>query len=139
LLSWLYGLPLGHNKTFFAHDGPLVDRVVSGWSLGSVERYILEGDPIGFGCATAIPGLPTCMRYSQVPGQQLLSQAWRNKQFNPFISGQDLQFNAAAFSDPNKLVGQPDGPTGYSFGNLPRLSGGIRTPGYLNEDISLSI
>jgi len=137
VLSWLYELPFGHNKTLLAHNGPFVDRLISGWSFGAVQRYILEGDPIGLGCATAIPGLPTCIRYSQVPGQQLLSQAWRNKQFNPFIPGQNQQFNLAAFSDPNKLIGQPGGPTGYTFGNLPRLNGAIRTPGYLNEDISL--
>ena len=138
MLSWLYELPFGNNKTFLSHQGPLVNRVVSGWSLATVQRYIPEGDPYSFGCATGIPGLGTCIRYSQTPGQHLLSDAWRSGHFNPFIAGENSQFNVAAFTDPNKYVGQPGGPTGYSFGDLPRLNGQTRTDGYMSEDVSLS-
>jgi hypothetical protein len=138
VLSWVYALPFGRDRALLANTNPLVNRLISGWSVGAVQRYIPKGDPIGFGCATAIPALPTCMRYSQTPGQELLSDAWRNKRFNPFVAGQNTQFNPAAFTDPNKLVGQPGGPTGYTFGNLPRLNSAIRIQGYLNEDVSLA-
>ena len=115
-----------------------MNRAVSGWSLGSVDRYIPLGDPYGFGCATGIPGLPTCMRYSQVPGQNLQSQAKLSGHFNPFVAGENTVFNPSAFVDPNIAVGQPGGPTGYTFGDLPRLNSAVRTNGFLNEDVSLS-
>ena len=138
MLSWLYDLPFGNGKALLAHDGPLVNRLVGGWSVGAVQRYIPHGDPYSFGCATGIPGLPTCIRYSQVPGQDLLSQTWRSGRFNPFKGGQNLVFNPASFADPNKFVGQTGGPTGYSFGDLPRVNSQVRMSPYLAEDVSLS-
>ncbi len=101
VVSWLYELPFGRNKSFLGHSGPVVSGAVSGWSLGSVDRYIPLGDPYAFGCAIGIPGLPTCMRYSQVPGQNLQSQAKPSGHFNPFIAGENTVFKLSAFVDPN--------------------------------------
>jgi hypothetical protein len=55
--------------------------------------------------------------------------------FTPTVPGNPTFFNCAAFLDPNAsgLVAA----RGYTFGNMPRITGEVRSHGYVNEDFSI--
>ncbi|PYT85877.1 MAG: hypothetical protein DMG41_21885 [Acidobacteria bacterium] len=157
VLSYLYELPLGPGKKFVNHAGAL-GRAVGGWEVGAVQRY-QSGQPLSFSCATGVPGFSTyisgCIRFDRVPGQPLLSptagsfdvgQVFLNGggtgcTANPngtfsAPAGVATYFNCAAFIDPNQggLVASRGS---YAFGNMPRLTGEVRSYRYVNEDFSI--
>ena len=142
VISYLYELPFGKGKKF-VNTGGVLDRVVGGWSISGVQRYE-SGQPLAFGCATGVPAYADCIRFDQVPGQNIYSTAWQNKSgtFNPVasISGgavnQVSMFNPAAFSDPNSNANLTARGT-YAFGNTPRVYSSIRMSPYLSEDFNL--
>jgi carboxypeptidase family protein len=159
VVSYIYELPVGKGKKFL-NKGGAVDKALGGWQVGGVQRY-QSGQPLAFGCATGIPAYDGCIRYDLVPGQPLLSptagsfnvgQAVTNLGLknpittgcmpNPngngtFVSppGVTTYFNCAAFIDPNvtNLVNA----RGFTFGNMPRIIGSVRSQGYVNEDFSI--
>ncbi len=154
VVSYIYELPLGKGKKFL-NKGGIADKVIGGWQIGGVQRY-QSGQPLSFSCATGIPGytsfLTGCIRLNRVPGQPLLSpgassfdQAGAsNTGTSGCKEGLDgtftaaagpTYFNCAAFIDPNatNLITQ----RGYTFGNMPRITGELRSQRYLNEDFSI--
>jgi hypothetical protein len=147
VLSYLYELPVGKGKKFL-NNGGVVDKVLGGWQIGGVQRY-QKGVPfIPFALGQTNPFGTANPRLSRVPGQPLL--AANASSYNPFLggsgctanpdgtftaSGTNNFFNCSAFFDPNApAVVQANG---FSFGNLPKAFGNVRSPGYLNEDFSL--
>ncbi|PYT74373.1 MAG: hypothetical protein DMG39_03410 [Acidobacteria bacterium] len=156
VLSYIYELPVGKGKKFL-NKGGITDRVLGGWQIGGVQRY-QSGQPLSFGCNGGqffefIPGYNGCIRLNRVSGQPLLSPnassfnapaasnsnntgCTENKDgtFSPPASGQSY-FNCAAFFDPNgqNLLNQ----RGYVFGNMPRITGEVRSQKYVNEDFSI--
>ena len=56
VLNYLYAMPFGKGRSFLNH-GNLTNLFVGGWTVGAIQRY-QSGQPISFGCATGIPGLP---------------------------------------------------------------------------------
>lgn len=158
VVSYIYELPIGKGKKFLNKPGP-VDKVLGGWEVGGVQRY-QSGQPLAFGCATGIPAYDGCIRFDRVPGQPLL----KNTGTSPFDVGQvflhsgagctenadgtfspprdpithallPTYWNCAAFIDPNatNLVGS----RGWTFGNMPRIIGSVRSQRYVNEDFSI--
>ena len=94
--------------------------------------------PIGwtlrvFCCGTGIPAYDAAIRFNRVPEQPLESTAKRSGHFNVFS---DRVFNALALQDPNASDRISAGGA-YEFGNMPRVTGEVRTDPYLNEDMSL--
>lgn len=128
----LYQLPFGKGKAYLNHG--LSSYVAGGWEVGTLQRYE-SGQPISFCCATSIPGWDNNIRYSRVPGQSLKSANYRSGKLDPFVAGQNSFFNAAAFSDPNSTANRGTG--AYSFGNVPRVTGEVRSQHYDHEDISI--
>ena len=59
VLSYLYDLPFGHDKAFLSHSRAL-NYFVGGWSITGIQRY-QSGQPIGFSCATGVPGFSSSM------------------------------------------------------------------------------
>ena len=158
VVSYIYELPVGKGKKFI-NKGGIVDKVIGGWQVGGVQRY-QSGQPLAFGCATGIPSYDGCIRYDRVPGQPLLSSNHSSFNvgnvvnpgsgpdttsgcsedpntglFTPSVPGNATFFNCAAFMDPNApgLVAT----RGFTFGNMPRITGEVRSPGYINEDFSI--
>jgi hypothetical protein len=125
--AWLYELPFGAGKRW-VNQG-FVSKLVGGWQVGGVQRY-QSGEPVSFGCATAIPGWDNCIRFNRGPGQQIYSTPVLTGHFDPFVN---TYYNPAAFVDPN--VNRNGG--AYQLGNYPRVSGDARMRAYLNEDFSL--
>jgi len=150
VLSYIYELPIGKGRKFL-NKGGVTDKVLGGWQVGGVQRY-QTGQPLAFGCATGIPAYDGCIRFNRVPGQPLLSpnhssfdvgQAFLNGgtgcTANPdgtfsAPAGQTY-WNCAAFIDPNatNLVAS----RGFTFGDMPRIIGSVRSQGYFNEDFSI--
>lgn len=159
VLSYIYELPVGKGKKFL-NMGGLTDKVLGGWQVGGVQRY-QSGQPISFSCnggqfGGPIAGYDGCIRLDRVPGQPLLSPTASS--FDPAAptiaggpqpgctenttngtftapAGVATYFNCAAFLDPNAsgLVAQ----RGFVFGNMPRITGEVRSHKYLNEDFSI--
>jgi hypothetical protein len=152
VLSYLYELPLGKGKKFLDKGG-VVDKVLGGWQVGGVQRYQSGAPFIPFASTSQNTRFGTAnTRLSRIPGVPLLSP--NAASYNPFLdpnvfgSGCNEQpdgtflpqstnnyFNCAAFLDPNapSLVAQ----RGYTFGNLSKVFGNVRSPVYMNEDFSL--
>jgi hypothetical protein len=163
VLSYIYELPVGKGRKFL-NKGGITDKVLGGWQVGGVQRY-QSGQPISFSCnggqfGGPITGYDGCIRLSRVPGQPLLSPTASS--FDPAAptfappgvtapqpgctenntngtftapAGVTTYFNCAAFLDPNAsgLVAQ----RGFVFGNMPRITGEVRSHKYLNEDFSI--
>jgi hypothetical protein len=152
VLSYIYELPVGKGKRLL-NKGGITDKVLGGWQVGGVQRY-QSGQPTAFGCATGVPSYDGCVRYNRVPGQKLLSSTASSFNTGNVVlnSGTGCTedsatglftapanavtyFNCAAFLDPNAsgLIAA----RGYTFGNMPRITGEVRTSGYVNEDFSI--
>jgi hypothetical protein len=149
VLSYLYELPVGKGKKFL-NKGGAVDKVLGGWQLGGVMRYQSGVPFIPFASDAKNTEFGTAnTRLSRISGVPLLSP--NHGSYDPFSnmpSGCNEQadgtfvpqstnnfFNCAAFLDPNapSLVAQ----RGYTFGNLSKVFGDVRSPVYKNEDFSL--
>ena len=132
----LYRLPFGRDHRWL-HSG-ITSYVAGGWELGSVQRYE-SGQPISFCCATGVPGFENSLYYSRVPQQPLASAAYASGHLNPLGgAGVNNYFNPAAFLDPNAASVRSQRPNAaWQFGDIPRVTGEIRTQKYFNEDISV--
>ncbi|MGI8772688.1 MAG: carboxypeptidase regulatory-like domain-containing protein [Acidobacteriaceae bacterium] len=132
VIAPLYQLPFGRNRRFLNHGIP--SYIAGGWSLGSVQRY-QSGQPISFCCATPIPGFQNSIYYNRDFSQSLASTAYRSGHLNPLVPSQNSYFNTNAFIDPNSVATRGTG--AWNFGNIPRVTGEVRTQPYFNEDISV--
>jgi hypothetical protein len=152
VLSYLYELPVGKGKKFLNRGG-VVDKVLGGWQVGGVQRYQSGAPFVPFASDAHNSRFGTAnTRLSRIPGVPLLSP--NASSYNPFLdpnvfgSGCNEQpdgtflpqstnnyFNCAAFLDPNaaSLVAQ----RGFTFGNLSKVFGNVRSPAYMNEDFSV--
>ncbi len=128
----LYQLPFGKDKPFLKHG--IGAALAGGWEIGSVQRYE-SGQPVSFCCATGIPGFENSIYYSRNGIQSLKSANYRQGKLNPFIPSEASYFNPAAFIDPNSSSVRGAG--AYSFGDIPRVTGEVRSQKYFNEDFSL--
>jgi hypothetical protein len=163
VVSYLYELPVGKGKKLL-NKGGITDKVLGGWQVGGVQRY-QSGQPISFSCnggqfGGPISGYDGCLRLDRVPGQPLLSPTASS--FHPAApgfappgappppapgctahndgtftapAGVATYFNCAAFFNPNAsdLVAK----RGFVFGNMPRITGEVRSQKYFNEDFSI--
>ena len=151
VLSYLYDLPFGRNRRFFATSPKIVNSIISGWELSGIQRY-QSGVPFSFSCASSIPGTSTCSRFS-FTGASIWSSAKTSGKLNP-LSGStanpatNSMFNGAvggsatasvqtnpAFYDQNYVTYRGTG--AYSYGNVPRVTSKVRLNSFFNEDFSL--
>ena len=131
VLSYIYELPLGKGKKYL-NQNKVADAVAGGWQIGGVQRY-QSGQPLNYACApTSVPSFDGCIRYNQVA--PLRNPAYGGG--NPRDPRAINIFNTAAFSDPNQNVASVPG-TPFVFGNLARVTSEVRTPRYINEDLSV--
>ena len=84
-LSYLYQLPFGKNRKFLNNNRAL-DLVVGGWQVGAIQRY-QSGQPISFGCTSAIPYYQNCITYTAGPasngGDDFASAAFKANKNGP--------------------------------------------------------
>ena len=162
VLSYLYQLPFGKGRAWVNH-GP-VSYIVGGWQVGGIQRY-MSGQPMGFCCASGIPGFENSIRFNAIPGKDIKSAVYHkgpkaidpfntaggtdpfiNSMFNGAISNVSYQAGsaqqqAAAFYDqnlPTNPAGAPSRGSGpFTLGDTPRVDGVARLPAFYNEDFSV--
>lgn len=144
VISYLYDLPVGHGRKYFARAPKVVSAVISNWHISGIQRY-MSGQPVSFFGANGIPGFDNGIRPNRVAGQA----ARRSGHFNPFAFANDGNtgydstsgacttgyWSCAFLTDPNPNPG-PNVP--YQFGNMPRNSADIRSFGFSDEDFGIS-
>lgn len=144
VVSYLYDLPFGKGKRFMSSSNKLVNALVGGYRVGGIDRYN-SGQPISFWGALGIPYFDGGVRFQRNPGQSYKTAAARSGHYNifDFVSNTDHDnvnttsyFNRAAFIDLNDTAHRGTG--GFRLGNMPRNSGDMRTPIYLNEDFTFN-
>jgi hypothetical protein len=131
VLSYIYELPFGKDKKFLNHGGAL-NAIVGGWSFSGIQTYH-SGQPEAFCCATGIPFFDGAIRYDQVQGQSIFSQAFLSGNYNPVTTP---IFNRGAFLDPNAPSRIAAGGA-YQFGDMSRTTGSVRSFFYDSEDFNL--
>jgi hypothetical protein len=116
-LTWMYELPIGHNKPFLAASD-WRRYLFDGWSVSGSTTFI-SGDPIMLRPEYNNTGsVVQALRVNVVPG------------VDPSVShpGPNGWFNAAAF----------DQPADFTIGDGPRTHPTLRNPNYQNHDVSLT-
>jgi Carboxypeptidase regulatory-like domain len=146
VLSWLYELPFGHSKPWL--NSGFTSYVLGGWEIGGVQRY-MSGQPFSFCCATGIPGFQNQIRFNRVSSSDLKSPAYHQGHVNP-IGAQAADPNSntlfnldtirqpqgGAFFDENAVANRGEFGA-FTLGDMPRVTGEVRTPAYYNEDFSI--
>ncbi len=128
VISYLYELPFGKNKPFLNSGNPVLQRLISGFQIGAVQRY-QSGEPYSFNCATGIPGWDNCIDFTRIPGSQLSSNARRRGKLDPFrelknknsLPGPDPNVDSIfnGLQIPLGPNGQPDNPDYAALQNNP--------------------
>jgi hypothetical protein len=131
-LSLVYELPFGYNKMFLSHSGWLLNQVVGGWQLSTINQ-LAAGTPFNVvytppSANQVSPGLSATnrganqYRPNRVPGVPLVKRSQ---------TGSTIQWvNLAAITVPNTTT------TPSPFGNMSRNPG--RGPSYYNTDLALN-
>ena len=132
-LSLVYELPFGYGKTFLTHSGSLLNQIIGGWQISTINQFA-SGTPFNIvytppSAYQVSPGLSAVnrganqYRPNRVAGVPLIAntQVGSNRQW----------INFAAVSIPNTTAATPS-----PFGNLGRNPG--LGPSYYNTDLALN-
>ena len=120
VISWNYELPFGHGKRFASNSNPVLNAVIGGWQVNSIERY-QSGVPVAVSGGGNIPLFGGGNRPNWISNDVRSDVAMSN--FDP---AKDVYLNINAFSQPAP----------YTFGNAPKRLPNVRTPALYNEDFS---
>lgn len=125
--SYDYEFPIGRGKAFGGNMNPILNAVVGGWQTSGIWT-ISDGRPLTLTGGNASiptygqrPELTAPLRRSSTSYQQLIATA-----NNPNPSG-------SYFSNPGAL----QVPTDFTFGNAPRTTTSVLSPGTRNADLAL--
>jgi len=121
VFSWMYEIPLGRGKKFLANVNPVVNKILGGWQLNSIETYH-SGTPIAVGGGPNLPLFGGGNRPNWISPNVRSSVSMSN--FDPATS---LYLNINAFSQPAP----------FTFGTAPALLPTVRVPAYYDEDLSV--
>jgi hypothetical protein len=120
VVSWNYELPFGRGKRFGSSMHPVLNAVVGGWQLNSIERY-QSGVPIAVSGGGNLPLFGGGNRPNWIS-----SDVRTNVPMSSFDPAKDLYLNIDAFGQPAP----------YTFGNAPKRLPNVRRPAFYNEDFS---
>jgi len=119
--SWSYDLPFGRGKRFGAGVGRGMNLLVGGWALNAIHTY-RSGTTIAVSGGPALPLFGGNNRPNWVSADVRSSVS-----MGRFDPARDRYLNLSAFSQPPL----------FTIGNAPPRMPHVRTPAFLNEDISL--
>jgi outer membrane receptor protein involved in Fe transport len=118
--SYILDLPFGANKSFFGTAGPVMNRVIGGWSFEGIT-ILQSGFPLGMTTYQGFDNNNGGIRPNVVAGQNKKLSGSAQSRLNEW-------FNTKAFADPAP----------YTFGNESRLDNTLRNSGVANWDIAVS-
>ena len=124
MLSYVYDLPIGHGKKYFADATGVMSKVVSGWGVDGVTTF-QKGFPlpVSYGASTPLSSANLgigVLRPNYVPGCDKTVP-------HTSLSGGIAWFNPSCFTPP------PD----WGFGNEGRVDPTLRGQGINNWDIAI--
>jgi len=121
ILSWNYELPVGKGKKYLSNANPVVQNILGGWQLNSIDTY-------RSGTAIAVSGGPTIPLFGGGNRPNWISlNVLTPISMSSFDPAVDRYLNINAFSQPAP----------FTFGNGPLRLPNVRTPFYYNEDFSV--
>ena len=121
VLSWTYELPFGKNKKFGNSWNPVVNHILGGWQINSIERF-QSGTPIAVGGGPDLPLFGGSNRPNWVS-----SNVRSSVDMGSFDPAKDSYLNIDAFSQPAP----------FTIGNSPRNMPSVRAPALYNVDFSV--
>lgn len=124
----IYNLPMGRGKMLLGNAGPVLNSVVSGWSVDAGFHYN-TGTPVSVRSTNSYPGFAS-IYVDVVPGCKLTNGS-------PKLG--KIWLNQACFQNP--VAGQgfwmPGGPVNPQLGTAPAFFSNLRNPGFASEDLSI--
>jgi Carboxypeptidase regulatory-like domain len=121
VFSWTYELPFGRNKRFGNSWNPVVNHILGGWQINSIERY-QSATPL------TISGGPDLPLFGGSNRANWVSPNVRSSvDMGSFDPAKDRYLNIDAFSQPAP----------FTIGNAPRTMPSVRGPAFYNEDFSV--
>lgn len=150
VVSYLYELPFGRGRKFL-NKSNWTNYLIGGWQIGGIQRY-QSGQPVSFGCASAIPGYQNCIRFSRGGALDLESagykrdklhsssfnnQSWFSPAYLPSTGpgNAGVPLSQAGFVDNNRYF-RNGGPFTLGQG-IDRVTSNVNSPHYLSEDFSV--
>jgi len=120
VFSWSYALPFGRGKKFLSNTNAVVNQLLGGWQVNSIETYT-SGTPIsiGGGPSNIIVGNRPDWNPAAGNGRSTVSMST----FDPAV---DRYLSITPWSLPAP----------FTFGNGPRTQPNLRNPAYYDEDFS---
>jgi hypothetical protein len=115
VVSYVYELPFGTGKKFGAGSGRMTNAILGGWQVSGISTF-KDGFPLSFAAANNNSGSFGGNQRPNIIGDVYIDHPSINE-----------WFNTNAFAQP-----QP-----YTFGNTPRTTSNLRSPGYTNWDIAV--
>jgi len=126
-VSYVYELPIGRDKAFGSSMSPILNAIVGGWQTSGIWT-VSDGRPLTLnGSVSAIP------TYGQRPNLSAPLQR-SSTSYQSLVNGLPNTSQAASyFSNPGVLSVPP----AFTFGNAPRTTTSVLTPGTRNAELAL--
>jgi Carboxypeptidase regulatory-like domain len=121
VFSWTYELPFGRNKRIGNNWNPVLNHILGGWQINSIERY-QSGAPLRVRGGPGLPLFGGANRPNWVS-----SNVRTSVDMGSFDPATDRYLNMDAFSQPAP----------FTIGNSPRTMPSVRAPAFYNEDFSV--
>ncbi len=128
VLNYVYSLPFGRGKMFGKGMNPMEDAVAGGWEISGITT-VQSGFPMTIGPGTNSNTVFGGNQHAQLTGQPFKSGHCGGTNGVPVINvgSKYCFFNPAAFESPNA----------FTFGDAPRYFSNLRSPGYVDQDLTL--
>lgn len=129
VLNYVYNVPVGRGRKFGGSMNRAEDAVAGGWEVSGITTA-QSGFPMAIGPGTNSETVFGGNQHAQLTGQPLKTGTCGGTNGIPSIpvGTKYCFFNPAAFEAP-----QP-----FTFGNAPRYFSNLRSPGYVDEDLTLA-
>ncbi|HSY91973.1 MAG TPA: carboxypeptidase regulatory-like domain-containing protein [Candidatus Binatus sp.] len=124
-VSYVYELPIGRGKALGGNMNPILNTIVGGWQTSGIVT-ISDGRPLTLTGSHA--SIPT---YGQRPNLSAPLQR-SSTSYQHLVNGLAAP-TASYFANPNALSVPPD----FTFGNAPRTTTSVLSPGTRNAELAL--
>jgi hypothetical protein len=126
-VSYEYELPIGRGKAFGGSMNPILNAIVGGWQTSGIWT-VSDGRPLTL--SGSVASIPT---YGQRPNLSAPLQR-SSTSYQHLVNGlPNTSQTASYFSNPNVLSVPP----AFTFGNAPRTTTSVLTPGTRNAELAL--
>ena len=123
VFSWSYGLPFGRGKRFLSNVNSVVNHVVGGWQINSIETY-RSSTPLAIGGG---PSLPIFGGGNRPDWNPAAGNGRSSVSMGSFDPAKDRYLDITPWSQPAP----------FTFGTGPRRQPNLRGPAFYDEAFSV--